>query len=245
MCRKTRMAPLLSAAMLAGWTLAGCVGQHGWFWTPGFPDIDGDSDTFVLDWTGGRNPLHPDELPPLDLAAFDVSGGGTLADVEGFHEMVRRQVEIILRDAGINSTVVTGEQRTDANNVHISPEAVDSDGDQVLGRGHYDPCNRRHRDSCIVYAQAIIDDDMTCSVRQWTNVFANIAAHEIGHNLGFDHPEAADVPAWTGYAELMLASQPWSARKREQRFLVEQDTCPDLSDAKYVPISMPLDPPPE
>lgn len=236
------------AAALAVAALQGCGGMRLFpFDLPGFPDIDGDSDTFVLDWTGGPNALWPDgDLPPMDLSEFEVESGGTLADVEGFRGMVRDEVEAILHAADIRSTVVTGEGRRGANVVHFSPEAVDEDGDQVIGRGHFDPCNRRHADSCIVYAQSIIDDGLTCSVREWVNVFAGVAAHEIGHNLGFDHVDAADLPPWTGYVELMLAKQTWGNRRLTQRILVEQDTCPDVADAKQAPISMPsLPPPPE
>lgn len=63
--------------------------------------------------------------------------------------------------------------------------------------------------------------------------------HEICHNLGFGHVERADVPAWTGFAELMLASRTFREMRSEQRILVEQDTCPDLAGAKAAPDSMP------
>lgn len=189
--------------------------------------IDGD-DIFILDWTGGDSDLwwtaFDEPLPAMDFTQFPVQGGGTLADVDNFIEMVHAQVEVIIDATGFEVTIITGEQKAYANNVHIAQILSPENTEKRLGIGYYDPCNCYHADFSLVYAQPMAGRE--ASVRGWTNVFANICAHEIAHNLGFNHIDQDDAPEHVEYVELMLSPSSWEERQMEQRVIVEQDICP-------------------
>lgn len=182
--------------------------------------------TVVLDWTGGDNPIWSGDgdLPPIDLAEFELAwpSRGTLADVDGFREMVRAEVESVLSGSGLHVIVEEGEQRPNATVVHFS-QVVDPESDLSIGRGHFDTCNISDQDYSIVYAARLLEGNRHSEGR-WVRIFANVAAHEIAHNLGFDHVELEDVPD-SEFTELMLASQTTFQRMSEQRIIVEQDTC--------------------
>lgn len=188
--------------------------------------------TVVLDWTGGDNPLWDDgDLPPVDLAEFELawpSRGWTLADVDGFREMVRAEVETVLNGSGLHVIVEEGEQRRNASVVHFS-QVTDPDSDTSLGRGHFDTCNLSDRDFSIVYAAKFLEE-RRLDEDEWVHVFANVAAHEIAHNLGYDHVELEDVPEDSEFAELMISAQTIFQRVRDQRIIVEQDTCVVFGD---------------
>ncbi len=181
----------------------------------------------VLDWTGGDNPLWlgEDDLPPLDLAEFSLVwpwNGFTLADVSDFKERVRVEIENVLAASGVSITIEEGEQRPGVSVVHFS-SVLDPNNAASLGRGHLDTCNLSDLDFSLVYAAKFLEG-RRLDQDDWVRAFANVAAHEIGHNLGFDHVNPDDVPE-SEFAELMLAGQTISQRVREQRMLVEQDTC--------------------
>lgn len=189
------------------------------------PTLHLSNRTVVLDWTGGYSPIWPDgDLPPIDLAEFELAwpGSGTLADVDGFTEMVRAEVESVLAGSGLSVNIVEGEQRRLGSVVHFS-QVTDPDSSVSLGRGHLDMCNLSDRDYSIVYAARFLEG-RRLDEDGWVRAFANVAAHEIAHNLGFDHVAPEDVPE-SDFTELMLAEQTISQRIREQRILVEQDTC--------------------
>lgn len=182
--------------------------------------------TVVLDWTGGDSPIWSGdgELPPIDLAEFRLAwpGYGTLADVDGFTEMVRAEVESVLSGSGLHVTVEEGERRPNVTVVHFS-QVTDPENYASLGRGHFDTCNLSDQDYSIVYAARFLEERRV-DVIGWVRTFANVAAHEIAHNLGFDHVKLEDVPE-SEFTELMLAAQTSFQRVMEQRIITEQDTC--------------------
>lgn len=185
--------------------------------------------TVVLDWTGGDNPLWTGDgdLPPLDLGEFPLAwtDSDTLADVPGFKEMVRAEIEKVLTASGLHVTVEEGEQRSMVSVVHFSLVVDPDRPDELLGFGHLDTCNISDEDFSIVFAAAFLDLlGRGFDADEWVRVFANVAAHEIAHNLGFGHVEPEDVPE-SEFVELMLAEQTTFQRVMEQRILVEQDTC--------------------
>ena len=219
--RGGRATPRAGATILAAaCALAGCGAPPGHPDHPATPCEPDRQDTFVLDWTGGRNILHNwEELPPLDLSRFAVEGGGTLADAGDFRGMVRDEVEAILRDAGIDGDVVEGEQRPGVNVVHISSAGLA--GRKTVGLGSYDPCNCRHADFSVVYTGRWLELGRSAPLAGWVNAFAGVAAHEIGHNVGLDHVEDESGEG----VELMSAKKTWSERQVEHRVLTEQDNC--------------------
>jgi len=189
----------------------------------------------VLDWTGGASPVWSGDgdLPPIDLEEFELAwpSSGTLADVAGFKEMVRVEIDNILAGSGVSVIVEEGEQRINATVVHFS-QVVDPVNHNSLGRGHFDVCNLSDRDYSIVYAARFLEE-RRLDVGGWVRTFANVAAHEIAHNLGFDHVKLEDVPE-SEFTELMLAEQSSFQRVREQRIIAEQDTCPSTPVAKTI-----------
>lgn len=217
---------LLSAVLAFLLVVAGCVDLND-FRPPTFYPA---SNTVVLDWTGGDNPLWAGgDLPPLDLAEFPLAWpwrGHTLADVSDFKERVRVEVESVLTASGVYVTIEEGEQRPMVSVVHFSP-VLDPNNADSLGRGHLDTCNISDQDFSIVYA-AYLFETRRLAADEWVRVFANVAAHEIAHNLGFEHVDPDDVPD-SEFTELMLASQTILQRMREQRILVEQDTCIEIA----------------
>ncbi len=182
------------------------------------------SNTVVLDWTGGDSPLWDGSLPPIDLAEFklDWPDERTLADVEGFKEMVRAEVENVLNGSGLHMTIEGGEQRLGITVVHFS-QVTDPKNPASLGRGHFDICNVSDQDYSIIYAAKFLEG-RRLDEAEWVRFFANVAAHEIAHNIGFDHVEPGDVPE-SEFTELMLVGQTTSQRVSAQRIIVEQDTC--------------------
>jgi len=211
--------------------LAGCGTPLEDFRPPTF-HLEGNC-TFVLDWTGGYSPIWSGDgdLPPIDLTEFRLAwpDSGTLADVDGFTEMVRAEVEMVLTGSGISVMIVEGEQRANAAVVHFS-QVTDPENQGSLGRGHFDTCNLSDQDYSIVYAARFLEE-RTVDTVGWVRTFANVAAHEIAHNLGFDHVELDDVPE-SRFTELMLATQTSFQRVREQRIITEQDTCVAFNAAK-------------
>ncbi len=222
--------------------LAGCGVDLNDFRPPTFHndgncESDDSNCTVVLDWTGGDSPIWSGDgdLPPIDLSEFELAwpyGAWTLADVDGFTEAVRAEVESVLAGSGLRMIVEEGEQRSDTSVVHFS-QVVDPVHHNSLGRGHFDMCNLSDRDYSIVYAARFLEE-RRLDVDDWVRTFANVAAHEVAHNLGFDHVELEDVPAGSGFTELMLAEQTSFQRVREQRIIVEQDTCDIFAAAKVV-----------
>lgn len=178
----------------------------------------------VLDWTGGYSPFWWGTLPPIDLAEFPLSWPwhGTLADVSGFREMVRAEIEVVLDGSGLHVTVEEGEQRPGVSVVHFS-QVVNAGNEAMLGYAHFDICNMSEQDFSLIYAARLLDEG-AFTVDEWTRMFANVAAHEIAHNLGFGHVNPADVPE-SEFVELMIGSQTSFQRVMRQRILVEQDIC--------------------
>ena len=91
---------------------------------------------------------------------------------------------------------MVGEQEEYTNAVHFSmiTDPTDTDEKVTLGRGHYDICNLSHRNQSLIYCETFATLQFRLSVEKWVLLFANVAAHEIGHNLGFYHVDLEDVP---------------------------------------------------
>ena len=200
----------------------------------------GDSrfaDVVVLDWTGGKSPIYPDAyLNALELSAFNTPDGGTLADdPEAFAEQVRAKVAQIYCEWPKNDViVVNGEDRDLADTVvHITQEIQPGSG-MDIGEGEYDPCNRQNDNAAIIFGERLRQLGNVYTFDEWVSVFANVCAHEIGHTLGYGHISRAEQPeaSRSVYVELMLDRHTMAEMRYLQRFIVDQDNCPDTLAAK-------------
>ncbi|MGB2985420.1 MAG: hypothetical protein WBE26_06010 [Phycisphaerae bacterium] len=191
------------------------------------------TDLIVLDWRGGWIPLYPhEEFEPLDLSVFETAEGGTLADdAELFKELVRLQIIRIYCDSPAPGIVVhhaADAEDVGGNTVYFT-QMLSPNGDNQIGEGEYDPCNRQHDNAAVLFGEQIRRLGRLFTFDEWVLVFANVAAHEIGHMLGYGHVTRDELPE-TGraiFVELMLDGHMIDELRMEQRFIVEQTNCPD------------------
>jgi len=198
-------------------------------------------DRFILDFTGGDNPIYLDgEVEGANLGAFETTEGDTLQDLEKqFTQDVRDEIVLILCDAGeyeIQVRVGEAERNLGVNVLHFVNE-IPADDSQRMGQAEYDPCNLYHDNVAIVYTSQFLDayaDPLP--YEDWVAVFANVAAHEICHTLGFSHVARAEH-APTGdaeYVELMLDGHTFAELCRPQRRLVPLTSCPENEDEEAI-----------
>lgn len=198
-------------------------------------------DRFILDFTGGNNPIYLDgEVEGADLAAFETTEGDTLQDLEEqFTQDVRDEIVLILCDAGeyeVQVRVGEAERNLGANVLHFVNE-IPADDSRRMGQAEYDPCNLYHDNVAIVYTSQFLDAHADpLPYENWVAVFANVAAHEICHTLGFAHVARAEH-APTGeaeYVELMLDGHTFAELCRPQRRLVPLTSCPEDEDEEAI-----------
>lgn len=187
----------------------------------------------ILDWSGGTSRIYPDdEFPGLDFASFETADGGTLADAsEAFKDAVRREVLHILCDLPSLSIAVQNEKdrlEIKATTIYVVHAPSQAGGGQI-GEGEFDPCNLQHDNSALIFGEELLDFPGPYSFDDWVQIFANVAAHEIGHTLGFGHvPRSEPTESKHAlYVELMLAGHTIDEMTRPQRFLSDETNCPD------------------
>lgn len=191
------------------------------------------TDLILLQWDGGVTPLYPEHtFAPMDFSEFILTEGGTLFDdVDAFKEAVLQEVtQIFCEHADVNIRVEHAEDfpLLVATKVYFVQELSPAMAGQI-GEAHYDPCNQRHEDTAVLFGEQIrrLSSDFTFD--EWVLIFANTAAHEIGHTLGFGHIERGDRPEphRSLFIELMLDRHTLEELVQEQRFVVELTSCPD------------------
>ncbi|UCG15243.1 MAG: hypothetical protein JSV19_08085 [Phycisphaerales bacterium] len=200
------------------------------------PATDAEASTLiVLDWDETESPLDPDArlsgLHPADLPVYD-DDLSSKESARAFKEAVRMRIETILCDLDpVDMRVIHGRavDFPDATCVHLTIDLPPSGGDQA-GQADYDACNRRNDDVAIVWGGRIAEVAGDGWLRdEWVNMLANVATHEIGHTLGFAHPDELGLMIDADDADraIMLSSHTMSSLAGRQAFLIAQTTCPD------------------
>jgi hypothetical protein len=187
----------------------------------------------VLDWDGGPSPLDAratlSPLNPADLPIYDAIRSD--ADAETFKEAVRVQIETILCDLDpVDMRVITGRASDypAATHVHFTLDRAPSGGRQA-GQADYDPCNLYVDDTVLIWGGRIADvAGPTWLRREWVNILANVTTHEIGHTLGFAHPDDIGITVDGDIARraIMMSSHTVTSLSQPQAFLIPQTTCP-------------------
>ena len=194
------------------------------------------TDAILLEWDGGTSRIYPGEaLPRLDLRAFLVSDGATLAEeAEDFKAAVRDEVSRILCEMpieGIHLTNTKAGLPREITTVYFAQMQSPLGGVQI-GQGEYDPCNENHDDHAIIFGDQILTLGDARSFDEWVLMFANVTAHEIGHMLGYGHVPRVIYPASQrpDLVELMMASHTSEEMVQPQRLLADTSNCPDGHD---------------
>jgi hypothetical protein len=195
------------------------------------------ADAVLLEWSGGTTRIYPgDQLAGLDLGAFLVTDGSTLADeADDFKAAVRDEVSRILCEMptdGIHLTNSKSGLPGKITTVYFSQMGSPLGGAQI-GQGEYDPCNLDHDNDAIIFGDEILALGDARPFDEWVLVFANVTAHEIGHTLGYGHVPRVIYPASQrpAYVELMMATHTVDEMIQAQRLISDTTNCPDNHDA--------------
>jgi hypothetical protein len=195
------------------------------------------ADAVLLEWSGGTTRIYPGEqLSGLDLAAFRVTDGGTLAEeADDFKAAVRDEVSRILCDMPTDGIFLTNTKSGlpgRVTTVYFSQMASPMGGSQI-GQGEYDPCNLDHDNDAIIFGDEILALGDARPFEEWVVVFANVTAHEIGHMLGYGHVPRVIYPASQrpAFVELMMATHTVPEMTQAQRLISDTTNCPDDHDA--------------
>lgn len=237
-----RAAGIFGAALVFGACTAGCGNDFGK--PPVYARCGGDGaarmiaeEVVAFNWDGGVSRIHPDTpFDGVDLTQFETTEGGTLADyADEFKQLVHDKVGAVYCDLPEHPILLLNadevDQYPDKTTVFFCDMPAPNGPDQV-GEAEYDPCDRYGDDEALIYGPQFTRLGGPYSVDQWATMFANTAAHEIGHTLGYAHVTQTDQPeaARSVYVELMLASHTISQLQSAQRIVIPQATCPDAAD---------------
>ncbi|MFH0983892.1 MAG: hypothetical protein V2A79_20450 [Planctomycetota bacterium] len=239
--------------VLAALVAAGC-GTNPWGWPgapTGLPRLEGDMvrtgdgqedellKTVVLDWSGGYSEMASRQMvEPTDLEQLYLPAGETLEIYkETFQEAVRTRVEEILGGIGpARFAVVSGEadDYPEPTVVYFTAEAVSGDRFQV-GQTQLDRCDLHAEGTVLVWVGTLLKLGDTHEYDQWVDALANTAAHEIGHTVGFFHPDAepTDFTEYEKNTEIMMGVHTLSALLSRQEFIIPQETCPEAVAREY------------
>lgn len=195
------------------------------------------ADAILLEWSGGTSRIYPGEhLAGLDLSAFLVTDGSTLADhADDFKAAVRDEVSRILCDMPTDGVYLTNSKSGLPRNpttVYLAQIGSPLGGSQI-GQGEYDPCNVEHDNDAIIFGDELLKLGDVRPFEEWVMVVANVTAHEIGHMLGYGHIARIIYPASQrpAYVELMLATHTVDEMVQDQRLVSDESNCPDQGDA--------------
>ena len=184
----------------------------------------------VLDWSAeSYQMLTAEPAPPIDLSLFELEDGGTLADLPDFAELLAARMQAIfeaLEPADIR-VLPSDDGSLMAQARVLMTQGRDPNDVKRIGQAYYDPCDVRVGDEAVIWGQAMIDLGAVHSLEEWVHLFANTAAHEAAHTLGFNHPDVVGAEAGRILPtdELMLSKHDLASLLRPQSFQIPQDTC--------------------
>jgi hypothetical protein len=203
--------------------------------------------TVVLDWTGGDAGVVDTRLNPSDLAQMYLNTAETL-DVYSavFRQDVRDRIEEILSAIEpVEFVVLNGEDGDYPRDtvVYFTGDAAASEAYHV-GQTRQDYCDLDQEGSVIVWIGTLLKLGDLHTYNQWVNALANIAAHEIGHTIGFHHPdtEGGEYTQHERDTEIMMSTHTLSSLLGRQEFIIPQETCPAWADSSGAGIAYELDP---
>lgn len=205
-------------------------------------DCDGDAkqtqaELVLLRWDGGLTPLYPQtSFAGLDLSAFAVEGGGTLADeADLFKEQVQQQINRVYCESAAPKVRVQPFDESSPPGVTtvFLTQALSPASAFQIGEGEFDRCNQQHDNVALIFGEQIRSLSGDYSFDEWVMLFANVTAHEIGHMLGYSHvPRAEYAPSARAlFVELMLDGHTMEELRRQQRLVSNQTNCPSTSPA--------------
>ena len=193
-----------------------------------------EADTLVvLDWDGGTSSQVPGKtLAAFSLAALEVDGqpADEIIAEEEFRRAVLARTQMILcalQPADVAVIEADADAFPSATVVHVTGDAPFVNGKHI-GQSDFDPCNAHPDDAVVIWGGALATRVPPTTIDRWINAFANTIAHEIGHTLGFPHPDEdtlarmVDQPA----EEVMRGKVTIAALLGEQHFLLQQESCP-------------------
>ena len=192
----------------------------------------------LLDWTGGSPDITDRRIGPADFSLMtDANGDPLEVDREAFQEAVRGRVEEILSAIEpVDFLVVTGESdgRPDTTTVYFTDELGPAGAAQA-GQARLDQCDLSQGGDIVVWGGSLRSLGDGFDFEEWVHLFANVAAHEVGHTVGFFHPDAYldDLSDYERTVEVMLSVRTLSALRGPQGFVIPQETCPASVAARY------------